>query len=102
MPVRSRKRRAKGEPGDRQGEGEVHSGDRASIWRPKTASGETAACAYPDFPNHFGFFLPLAGITTVRQIRNNPIDIQATGRLNRLYVELQGESGLGHGGRLAT
>ncbi len=52
------------------------------------ASGETVACAYPDFPNHFGFFLPLAGITTVKQIRNNPIDIQATGRLNRLYVEL--------------
>ncbi len=51
-------------------------------------SGETVACAYPDFPNHFGFFLPLAGITTVKQIRNNPIDIQATGRLNRLYVEL--------------
>ncbi|MCF6212330.1 MAG: lactate dehydrogenase, partial [Gammaproteobacteria bacterium] len=51
-------------------------------------SGETIACAYPDFPNHFGFFLPLAGITTVKQIRNNPIDIQATGRLNRLYVQL--------------
>ncbi|MCF6355520.1 MAG: N-6 DNA methylase [Candidatus Polarisedimenticolaceae bacterium] len=51
-------------------------------------TGETIACAYQDFPNHFGFFLPLAGITTVKQIRNNPIDIQATGRLNRLYVEL--------------
>lgn len=51
-------------------------------------SGETVACHYQDFPNHFGFFLPLAGITTVKQIRNNPIDIQATGRLNRLYVEL--------------
>ena len=51
-------------------------------------SGETVACSYKDFPNHFGFFLPLAGITTVKQIRNNPIDIQATSRLNRLYVEL--------------
>ena len=38
-------------------------------------SGETIACDYKDFPNHFGFFLPLAGITTVKQIRNNPIDI---------------------------
>ena len=56
------------------------------------ASGETVACSYADFPNHFGFFLPLAGITTVRQIRNNPIDIQATGRLNRLYVELLKEN----------
>src|ERR1700739_1303230 len=25
-------------------------------------SGDTVACAYADFPNHFGFFLPLAGI----------------------------------------
>ncbi|MBC8287369.1 MAG: class I SAM-dependent DNA methyltransferase [Nitrospinae bacterium] len=52
------------------------------------ASGATVACQYSDFPNHFGFFLPLAGITTVSKIKNNPIDIQATSRLNRLYVEL--------------
>ena len=41
-----------------------------------------------DFPDHFGFFLPLAGITTVKQIRENSFDIRATSRLNRLYVEL--------------
>ncbi len=52
------------------------------------ASGETVACAYSDFPNHFGFFLPLAGITTVKQIRDSAFDIRATSRLNRLYVEL--------------
>ena len=52
------------------------------------ASGETVACAYKDFPDHFGFFLPLAGITTVKQIRENAFDIRATSRLNRLYVEL--------------
>ena len=46
------------------------------------------ACAYPDFHDHFGFFLPLAGITTVKQIRESAFDIKATGRLNRLYVEL--------------
>ncbi|MDB2468549.1 lactate dehydrogenase [Alphaproteobacteria bacterium] len=51
-------------------------------------SGETIACDYAKFANHFGFFLPLAGISTVKQIRENPIDIQATSRLNRLYVEL--------------
>jgi very-short-patch-repair endonuclease len=50
--------------------------------------GETIACAYPKFADHFGFFLPLAGITTVKQIRENAFDIKATGRLNRLYVEL--------------
>ena len=46
------------------------------------------ACLYKDFPDHFGFFLPLAGISTVKQIRENAFDIKATGRLNRLYVEL--------------
>ena len=51
-------------------------------------SGETVACAYKDFPDHFGFFLPLAGITTVAQVRENSFDIRATSRLNRLYVEL--------------
>lgn len=52
------------------------------------ASGETVACAYKNFPDHFGFFLPLAGISTVRQISENAFDIRATSRLNRLYVEL--------------
>ncbi|GEC14831.1 class I SAM-dependent DNA methyltransferase [Nitrobacter winogradskyi] len=51
-------------------------------------TGETVACTYADFPNHFGFFLPLAGITTVKQVRESSFDIRATGRLNRLYVEL--------------
>ena len=51
-------------------------------------SGETVVCAYPDLANHFGFFLPLAGITTVKQIRENAFDIRATARLNKLYVEL--------------
>ena len=53
-----------------------------------TITGETVACAYADFPDHFGFFLPLAGITTVKQLRESAFDIRATSRLNRLYVEL--------------
>ena len=51
-------------------------------------TGETLACACTDFPDHFGFFLPLAGISTVKQIRESTFDIKATGRLNRLYVEM--------------
>ncbi|WP_165677283.1 class I SAM-dependent DNA methyltransferase [Metapseudomonas otitidis] len=51
-------------------------------------SGEVIACSYSQFPDHFGFFLPLAGISTVKQIRENAFDIRATSRLNRLYVEL--------------
>ena len=51
-------------------------------------SGETVTCEYSDFHNHFGFFLSLAGISTVREIRENAFDIKATSRLNKLYVEL--------------
>lgn len=50
--------------------------------------GETVACAYKDFQDHFRFFLPFAGITTVREISENAFHIRATSRLNRLYVEL--------------
>ena len=52
------------------------------------SSGDVVVCNYVDFSDHFGFFLPLAGITTVKQIRESSFDIKATGRLNRLYVEL--------------
>jgi hypothetical protein len=51
-------------------------------------SGDSVACNYQSFPDHFGFFLPLAGISTVKQIRDSSFDIRATSRLNRLYVEL--------------
>lgn len=51
-------------------------------------SGETIACHYAEFPNHFGFFLALAGISTIKQIRESSFDIRATSRLNKLYVEL--------------
>lgn len=53
-----------------------------------TSDDAPIACEYEDFPDHFGFFLPLAGISTVKQIRESSFDIKATGRLNRLYVEL--------------
>ncbi len=62
--------------------------DGKSFEAENLADGETVACNYPDFHDHFGFFLPLAGITTVKQIRENAFDIKATGRLNRLYIEL--------------
>ncbi len=52
------------------------------------ASGEPVVCCYKDFPDHFGFFLPLAGISTVQQVRENAFDIRATSRLNKLYIEL--------------
>ncbi len=54
--------------------------------------GGTVACSYAEFPDHFGFFLPLAGITTVREIRESSFDVKATGRLNRLYIQLLKEN----------
>ena len=51
-------------------------------------TGEPLACSYSEFADHFAFFLPLAGISTIKQIKDNPVDIKATGRLNKLYVEL--------------
>jgi hypothetical protein len=62
--------------------------DGQSFEAENLVDGETVACEYPDFHDHFGFFLALAGITTVKQIRENAFDIKATSRLNRLYVEL--------------
>jgi len=55
-------------------------------------SGEHIASDFEHFPDRFGFFLPLAGISTVTEIKDNPIDVRATGRLNKLYVELLREN----------
>ncbi|MDB9496027.1 hypothetical protein PN441_15395 [Spirulina major CS-329] len=62
--------------------------DGDSLEAENLSDGDAIACPYADLPDYFGFFLPLAGITTVQQIRENAFDIKATSRLNRLYVEL--------------
>jgi hypothetical protein len=66
--------------------------DGQTLEAEELASGETIASAFSDFPNHFGFLLPLAGISTIKEIKDNPIDVRATGRLNKLYVELLREN----------
>lgn len=66
--------------------------DGQTLEAEELASGDTIAPAYADFPNHLGFFLPLAGITTIKEIKDNPVDVRATGRLNKLYVELLREN----------
>lgn len=66
--------------------------DGQTLEAQELASGETIACALEEFPNHFGFLLPLAGISTIKEIKDNPIDVRATGRLNKLYVELLREN----------
>ena len=56
------------------------------------ATGEAKICKFADLPKAFGLMLPLAGISAVRQIKDNPIDIRATNKLNKLYVELLKEN----------
>lgn len=51
-------------------------------------SGEIVVGNFQELADHFGFFLGLAGISIVNEIRNNPVDVKATGRLNKLYIEL--------------
>ena len=53
--------------------------------------GETLACEYSQLADHFGFFLPLAGITTVKQIRDNAFDIKA--RQTIAQLDRQGQIG---------
>lgn len=66
--------------------------DGVALEAEELASGDTVSCAYTDFPDHFGFLLPLGGISTIKEIKENPIDVRATSRLNRLYVELLREN----------
>lgn len=66
--------------------------DGQSLEAEELITGETISTNFVDFPNHFGFFLPLAGISTIKEIKDNPIDVRATGRLNKLYVELLREN----------
>jgi len=62
--------------------------DGLTLEAEELVTGEPLACAFPEFADHFAFFLPLAGISTIKQIKDNPVDIKATGRLNKLYIEL--------------
>lgn len=84
--LRASPRNAKGKPKF------VLATDGIDLEAEELATGEVVACKLPDLHNYFGFFLSLAGISTVAEIKNNPIDIKATSRLNKLYVELLKEN----------
>jgi hypothetical protein len=66
----------------------VLSTDGETLEAEELKTSEPLACDFAALADHFGFFLPLAGISTVKEIKENPIDVRATGRLNKLYVEL--------------
>lgn len=52
------------------------------------ASGESLHCRLDEMARHFGFFLPAAGKERYRAVEENPVDVQATGKLARLYDAL--------------
>ena len=57
--------------------------------------GETAACAFKDFSDHFGYFLPLARISTVRQISENTLRHQGlSGSLVHSWADVRTHSPL--------
>ena len=67
----------------------ILSTDGETLQAENIKSGAYIACDFADLPDkHFGFLLPLAGISTNKEILDNPIDIKATSRLDRLYQEL--------------
>jgi SAM-dependent methyltransferase len=55
-------------------------------------SGELLVCDYAKAGEYFGFFLALAGISATKELTDNPVDVKATFRLNKLYVELLREN----------
>lgn len=66
--------------------------DGETVEAEELESGEPLACEWARLPDYFGFFLPLAGISTVKEIRDNAFDIRATSKLNKLYVALLREN----------
>ena len=56
------------------------------------STGETVTCTYDDFPNHFVFFWPLAGLSKTKQLSESEFDVRATLRLNKLYTTLRADN----------
>ncbi|WP_294138253.1 DNA methyltransferase [Sphingomonas sp.] len=49
-------------------------------------------CAFDEFDDRFGFFLPLAGYSRYKAAEENPIDVKAANKLSRLYDALIAEN----------
>lgn len=55
-------------------------------------TGDTVSSTYEDFPNHFVFFWPLAGLSKTKQLSESEFDVRATLRLNKLYTTLRADN----------
>lgn len=56
------------------------------------STAETVSCTFEDFPNHFVFFWPLAGLSKTKQLSESEFDVRATLRLNKLYTTLRADN----------
>ena len=66
--------------------------DGATFEAEDLSTGETVSCTYEDFPNHFVFFWPLAGLSKTKQLSESEFDVRATLRLNKLYTTLRADN----------
>lgn len=66
--------------------------DGAAFEAEDLVTGETVSCSYEDFPNHFVFFWPLAGLSKTKQLSESEFDVRATLRLNKLYTTLRADN----------
>ena len=62
--------------------------DGALIEAENINTGEILVCDYDDLPKHFGLFLPLAGISYTKELKDTELDRNASRRLQKLYIEL--------------
>ena len=53
--------------------------DGEQVEAEEIGSGDVLSCRFEELGDNFGFFLPLAGISTVKEVKNNPIDIRRPG-----------------------
>jgi len=66
--------------------------DGESVAAENLKTGDHLACDFDKLGEEFTFFLPLAGIYFTAEIKNQDIDVKATARLNKLYMELLKEN----------
>jgi hypothetical protein len=82
-------RRAPRQPGHHQSQGQVHPRHRRPDVRGRGPDdGETIACDYTDFPTTSASSCRWRASPPSSRSARSAFDIKATGRLNRLYVEL--------------
>ncbi len=66
--------------------------DGADIAAKDLQTGESLFCALTELGDKFAFFLPLAGYDRFKEAEENPVDIKATGKLEKFYHAIVAEN----------